>query len=112
MADEQELAQLELLCKQLYEATGATQRNEAEKALLTFTNSPDCLTKCQLLLERGESSYAQLLAATTLTKMVSRTPCSLTLQQRLEIRNYILRYLANHDQNFQATDASISATLF
>ncbi|XP_076368513.1 ran-binding protein 16 isoform X1 [Tachypleus tridentatus] len=94
MADEQELAQLELLCKQLYEATGATQRNEAEKALLTFTNSPDCLTKCQLLLERGESSYAQLLAATTLTKMVSRTPCSLTLQQRLEIRNYILRYLA------------------
>ncbi|XP_067129437.1 exportin-7 isoform X3 [Centruroides vittatus] len=94
MADEQGLVQLELLCKQLYEATSAADRTEAEKALVNFADSPDCLTKCQLLLERGSFSYAQLLAATTLTKLVSRNPSTLTLQQRIDIRNYVLNYLA------------------
>ncbi|KAF3848418.1 hypothetical protein F7725_014915 [Dissostichus mawsoni] len=58
------LAQLEILCKQLYETTDSAVRLQAEKALVEFTNSPDCLSKCQLLLERGSSSYSQLLAAT------------------------------------------------
>lgn len=62
---------------------------------MVFSNSPDCLAKCQLLLERGDSSYAQLLAATTLTKLVTRTPCTLSIQQRLDIRNYVLSYLAS-----------------
>lgn len=49
----QSLAQLEILCKQLYETTDTTTRLQAEKALVEFTNSPDCLSKCQLLLESG-----------------------------------------------------------
>lgn len=52
----QGLAQLEILCKQLYETTDTTVRHQAEKALVEFTNSPDCLSKCQLLLERGSVS--------------------------------------------------------
>ncbi|CAD1475136.1 unnamed protein product, partial [Heterotrigona itama] len=88
-----EVRQLELLCKQLYESQDSTHRAEAEKALVAFQNAPDTLTKCQLLLDRGDSPYAQLLAATTLTKLVSRSS-GLSLQQRLDIRNYILNYLA------------------
>ncbi|KAG8141134.1 hypothetical protein E2320_006805 [Naja naja] len=95
MADHvQSLAQLENLCKQLYETTDTTTRLQAEKALVEFTNSPDCLNKCQLLLERGSSSYSQLLAATCLTKLVSRTNNPLPLEQRIDIRNYVLNYLA------------------
>uniref|UniRef100_A0A8I6AH01 Exportin 7 n=1 Tax=Rattus norvegicus TaxID=10116 RepID=A0A8I6AH01_RAT len=90
----QSLAQLENLCKQLYETTDTTTRLQAEKALVEFTNSPDCLSKCQLLLERGSSSYSQLLAATCLTKLVSRTNNPLPLEQRIDIRNYVLNYLA------------------
>uniref|UniRef100_A0A670ZC58 Exportin 7 n=1 Tax=Pseudonaja textilis TaxID=8673 RepID=A0A670ZC58_PSETE len=86
--------QLENLCKQLYETTDTTTRLQAEKALVEFTNSPDCLNKCQLLLERGSSSYSQLLAATCLTKLVSRTNNPLPLEQRIDIRNYVLNYLA------------------
>ncbi|PBC33624.1 Exportin-7 [Apis cerana cerana] len=93
MADEQEVRQLELLCKQLYESQDSAHRVEAEKALVAFQNAPDTLTKCQLLLDRGDSAYAQLLAATTLTKLASRS-AGLSLQQRLDIRNYILNYLA------------------
>ncbi|XP_071447745.1 exportin-7 isoform X2 [Hetaerina americana] len=88
-----ELRQLELLCKQLYESQDRLQQIEAEKALVRFQNSPDTLSKCQLLLERGDSCYAQLLAATTLTKLVSRSAQGLDLQQRVDIRNYVLNYL-------------------
>ena len=56
----QEIAQLDLLCKQLYEATDTATRNAAERALSTFTNSPDCLTKCQYLLERGNVSLCSI----------------------------------------------------
>lgn len=94
MADEQEIRQLELLCKQLYESQDSAVVSEAEKALVVFQDGPDALTKCQVLLDRGDSSYAQLLAATTLTKLVARSAHSLSMQQRLEIRNYALRYLA------------------
>ncbi|XP_046385117.1 exportin-7 isoform X3 [Ischnura elegans] len=94
MAEEQEVQQLELLCKQLYESQDPNQRIEAEKALVGFQNAPDTLSKCQLLLERGDSCYAQLLAATTLTKLVSRSAQGLGLQQRVDIRNYVLNYLA------------------
>lgn len=69
-------------------------RADAEKALVVFQDGPDALAKCQLLLDRGDSCYAQLLAATTLTKMVSRSVQSLSLQQRVDIRNYVLNYLA------------------
>ncbi|XP_076471297.1 exportin-7-like [Babylonia areolata] len=101
MADEQELMQLENLCKELYETTNAGIRSEAEKALVSFANSPDCLAKCQLLLERGNSPYAQLLAATTLTKLVCRANITLPLEQRVEIRNYVLNYLATRPKLLQ-----------
>lgn len=85
----QEVRQLELLCKQLYESQDSTHRAEAEKALVAFQNAPDTLTKCQLLLDRGDSAYAQLLAATTLTKLISRSAQGLSMQQRLDIREWI-----------------------
>lgn len=94
MADEQEIQQIELLCKQLYESQDPLLREQAEKAVVNFQESPETLSKCQALLERADSSYAQLLAATTLGKLVGRATQGLSLQQRLDIRNYILNYLA------------------
>merc|ERR1719412_1448548 len=84
---------LEALCKELYESQDAAARAEAEKALVSFQNSPESLGKCQRLLDRGNSPYAQLLATTTITKLISRSTGSLTLQQRRDIRNYVLTYL-------------------
>ncbi|XP_026837804.1 ran-binding protein 16 isoform X2 [Drosophila erecta] len=85
-----DIQQLEVLCKQLYEATDIRIRAEAEKALVTFVSSQDALPKCQLLLDRADSSYAQLLAASTLTKLIQ----GLSLEQRIDIRSYALNYLA------------------
>ncbi|KAG8235862.1 hypothetical protein J437_LFUL016469 [Ladona fulva] len=86
-----EVRQLELLCKQLYESQDPNLRIEAEKALVGFQNAPDTLSKCQLLLERGDSCYAQLLAATTLTKLVSRSAQGLGLQQRVDISKFSVK---------------------
>ena len=78
-----------MLCKQLYESQNPANRAEAEKALVIFQDAPDTLTKCQLLLARGDSCYAQLLAATTLTRLVSRSAQGLTREQRIDIRKLI-----------------------
>lgn len=91
--NQQEIIQLEIMCKQMYEGQGAS-RTEAEKVLVAFQNSLDALPKCQLLLDRGESSYSQLLAATTLTKLISKNAQGLSIQEIVDIRNYILNYLA------------------
>ncbi|XP_059618203.1 ran-binding protein 16 isoform X1 [Phlebotomus argentipes] len=97
-----EIHQLELVCKEMYESTDHARRAEAEKALVAFQDSPDALTQCQLLLDRADSSYSQLLAATTLTKLVSRNIQGLSLMQRIDIRNYVLTYFLNRPnlQNF------------
>lgn len=47
---------MEVLCKQLYEATEPTERTAAEKALVDFSDRPDCLQKCLMLLEQGTVS--------------------------------------------------------
>ncbi|OQR66766.1 exportin-7-like, partial [Tropilaelaps mercedesae] len=101
MAMDGEIEQLERLCSQLYEAADPAQRQLAEKSLVQFSHSPDCLSKCRLLLERGSSPYSQVLAVTTLTKLVSRTPSQLSLQQRLDVRDYVLQYLCQRS-NLQA----------
>jgi len=49
----QEIVQLELFAKQLYETTNPAARAEVEKTLVQFAAAPDCLNKCQLLLERA-----------------------------------------------------------
>ncbi|KAL6044359.1 hypothetical protein STEG23_008881 [Scotinomys teguina] len=90
----QNLAELETLCTHLYVGTDLTERIEAEKALLELIDSPECLSKCQLLLEQGTTSYAQLLAATCLSKLVTRSN-PLPVEQRIDIRNYILNYVAS-----------------
>ena len=41
-----------------------------------------------MLLDRQDSPYSQLLATTTLTKLISRTAQVLSLQQRIDIRKY------------------------
>ncbi|KAJ1058943.1 hypothetical protein K5549_001437 [Capra hircus] len=90
----QSLAQLENLCKQLYETTDTTTRLQAEKALVEFTNSPDCLSKCQLLLERGSVLFTFKTNQTCHTSKKGLQSHQENLKQRIDIRNYVLNYLA------------------
>jgi exportin-7 len=49
----QDIIELEKLCEQLYNANSTQQIHEANKVLENFANSSDCLSKCQILLDRG-----------------------------------------------------------
>ncbi|GAU92882.1 hypothetical protein RvY_04905-2 [Ramazzottius varieornatus] len=91
-AMEQEIIQVETFCRQFYEPVNGLQQKEAERALIAFVESPDCLQKCQVLLERGQSPYSITLALNTLTKLCSKQPF-LTVAQRIDIRNFILNFL-------------------
>ncbi|RDD45555.1 Exportin-7 [Trichoplax sp. H2] len=94
MDDRQQILRIEALCKDLYESTDATQRSQAQEALVAISNSDNCLTECQFLLEHSTSPYAQMFASQSLIKLISRTTSSLPLNHRLEMRNYLLNYLA------------------
>jgi len=54
--------QLELFAKQLYETTNPAARAEVEKTLVQFAAAPDCLNKCQLLLERAAVCFFGTIA--------------------------------------------------
>jgi hypothetical protein len=65
------VAQLEVLCKQLYETGNANLRAEAEKALVQFSAQPDCLNKCQLLLERANVSSYYIISILNVEKLIA-----------------------------------------
>lgn len=94
------MQQIELFCKQFYQCTDPVLRSKAEKYLFDFLEDVDALAKCQILLDRADSPYSQLLACTTLTKLVSKNVQGLSLQQRVDIR-FVLRcdFSAFHDDN-------------
>uniref|UniRef100_A0A914V6U4 Importin N-terminal domain-containing protein n=2 Tax=Plectus sambesii TaxID=2011161 RepID=A0A914V6U4_9BILA len=98
-----EIQYLDTLCKELYESTDQQVRLTAERALSEFSDSPACLRQCMLLLEHGSCPYAPLVASNTLTKLVSKT--GVTLEERYELRNYLLNYLVHRKNlpNFVVT---------
>ncbi|XP_055337456.1 exportin-7-like isoform X2 [Paramacrobiotus metropolitanus] len=95
---EQEVLQIEAFCRQLYEAANPVVQKEAERALLGFAESPDCLQKCQMLLERGQSPYSIVLGLNTLVKLCSKQPM-LPLLQRIEIKNFVLNFLYSNPKS-------------
>lgn len=50
--------------------------------------------RCRQILDQSKSPYANALAASTLTKTISKPSCPILVQERVQIRNYALEYLA------------------
>jgi len=92
---EHAVVELEKVCVYMYETQDSNVREEAQKVLLSFVEDPEVLQKCQLLLQRASSPYSLMIAASTLIKKVTPTRQStpLSVQERLDIRNYVLNYL-------------------
>ena len=69
------------------------KREAAQTVLLSFDQAPDCILRCKAILDISSSPYARLLATSTLTKAISKISCTLTLAERIHIRNYALDFL-------------------
>lgn len=90
-----EIQVLDNLSKMLYSSVDGPRRLQAEQGLSELAASPDCLQRCTLLLESGTVPYAQLVASSTLMKLVT-SKTGINLSQRLELCTYLLNYLGEH----------------
>lgn len=84
MANMQSLAQLESLCERLYNSSNPQERAHAEQTLQVFSVNTEYISQCQYILDNSASPYAQLLASSSLVKLL--TDNTLSTQLRLDIR--------------------------
>ncbi|XP_068659491.1 uncharacterized protein [Aristolochia californica] len=93
------LQQLEALCERLYNSQDSAERAHAESTLKCFSVNTDYISQCQYILDNALTPYALMLASSSLLKQV--TEHSLSLQLRLDIRNYLISYLATRGPDLQ-----------
>lgn len=94
--DQSQLSNLENLCKVLYESSNTSERNHAQQAILVLQSSSDYITQCQYILDHSKCSYALLVGSNSLSKLISTYWNNFDSPQRVQIRNYVLNYLANN----------------
>ena len=99
--DQAQLLQVETLCHALFLGTSPLQRAEAQQQLLTLQSSAEYIPQCQFILDNSSQPYAQLMASTSLEMLVTQFWNNFTAEQKLEIRNYMLNYLANQASKLQ-----------
>jgi exportin-7 len=98
--DAAQLAQVEALCEALY--TGKSpdpkdpiSRQDAQARLLSLQSSAEYIPQCQYILDHSSSDYARLVASNSLTELITTHWNNFTVAQRIDVRNYVLSYLAN-----------------
>jgi exportin-7 len=99
--DAQQLAQVEALCDALYTGVpvkfeGAiVSRQEAQQRLLSLQSNAEYIPQCQYILDHSQNQYARLVASNSLIELITLHWNNFTVPQRIDIRNYVLSYLAN-----------------
>jgi len=99
MSSMESLAQLEVLCEKLYNSRDSAERAHAESTLKCFSENSEYISQCQYILDNASTPYALMLASSSLLKQVSDR--SLSLQLRLDIRSYVINYLAGRGPKLQ-----------
>ncbi|CAL9096390.1 unnamed protein product [Musa textilis] len=93
------LAHLEALCERLYTSQDSVERAHAESTLKCFSVNPDYISQCQYILDNALTPYALMLASSSLLKQAMEH--SLSLKLRLDIRIYVINYLASRGPELQ-----------
>mmetsp|Transcript_11656 Transcript_11656/g.18039 ORF Transcript_11656/g.18039 Transcript_11656/m.18039 type:complete len:1117 (+) Transcript_11656:131-3481(+) len=106
--DAAQLKQVESLCETLYTGASSTSedgkpitRADAQARLLSLQSSADYIPQCQYILDQSNSQYARLVASNSLTELITIHWNNFTVPQRIDIRNYVLGYLANQGPSLQ-----------
>ncbi|XP_010424762.1 PREDICTED: exportin-7-like [Camelina sativa] len=94
------LAQLEAMCERLYNSQNSAERAHAENSLRCFSVNTDYISQCQYILDNSSKPYSLMLASSSLLKQV--TDHTLPLNLRLDIRAYIVNYLATRGPKMQS----------
>lgn len=100
--DPARLAAIEDLATKLYTSGHPAERQTAERELMPFRERPEHIPTCQLILEHSKQSYALLLACNSLQNLVTKHWGSFSTTDRLDIRNYLLDYLAKNGPQLES----------
>lgn len=92
--DPAQLSQVESLCEVLYNSGNERDRQNAQQQLLSLQSSAEYIPQCQYILDNSHSSYALFVASSALTRLITQYWNNFSVPQRVDIRNYILGYLA------------------
>ncbi|KJH50942.1 hypothetical protein DICVIV_02903 [Dictyocaulus viviparus] len=106
-----ELEVLNRLCKELGESTDPAIRARAEQNLAELVDSPQCLRRCMLLLERGDLPYGPVVASNTLMKLLN-SKTGILVDQKLELSRYILNLLGTRSSSLPPFIVSSLCQLF
>lgn len=87
---------LEDLAHKLYNSTAPAERQMAEAELLPYRERPEHIPTCQHILEHSQAPYALLLACDSLANLVTKHWGAFSTSDRVDIRNYLLDYLAKN----------------
>ena len=77
----------------LFSPQNPVERSQAEQVLKVFGLSPEYVSHCKTMLDNSASPYAQLLASSSLLKVI--TEHTLAVPVRLEMRSYFVSYISS-----------------
>lgn len=100
--DPAQMKQMEALCDVLF-APGSTPaaKKSAGTTLMVLGSAAKYIPQCQTILDKSTNQYALYVAATSLTKLISEHWNNFTEPQRVDIRNYMMTYLAGKGPHLQ-----------
>jgi exportin-7 len=94
--DSQQLQRVESLCNDLYNGRDAGKIKEAQNQLSSLQSNAEFIPQCQYILDNSLQAYAQHTALISLEILISLYWNNFSNEQKVEIRNYVLSYLATH----------------
>src|SRR5690349_10816944 len=99
--DANDLSQVEAVCTALYTSSNEMERSMAQQSVLQLQASSENIPRCQYILDHSNCMYALLVASNSLTKLITTHWNNYTSQQRVDVRNYVLAYLAQKGPNLE-----------
>lgn len=76
----------------------AGERRQAQAALAPFSTNSECISQCQFILDHSTKPFALLLAGSSLLRLITQFWNAFTVDQTVDMRNYLLNWLATNCQ--------------
>eukprot|EP01119_Soliformovum_irregulare_P014862 TRINITY_DN4101_c0_g1_i2.p1 TRINITY_DN4101_c0_g1~~TRINITY_DN4101_c0_g1_i2.p1 ORF type:complete len:1062 (+),score=299.67 TRINITY_DN4101_c0_g1_i2:98-3283(+) len=98
--DQSQLAQFENLLERFHSPnTSSEEKTKINETLVSLSSSVEYLPQCKFILDNSGSPFAQQIAASSVLKLMTQRWNDFTLNNRLEIRNHMLAFLAERGPN-------------
>lgn len=99
--DPAQLSEFEALCIALYQGNDQMRRQAAQQQIFSLSSSVDFIPQCQYILDHSTQPYAQIVASSSLESLITQFWNNFTPEQKVDIKNYFLNYIATKANNIE-----------